>query len=189
LGSEAVVSLLREAAAGALVPAKQDQLDKAIQRHHHPGLLQHVVADRATFAALSQHNPHVAAALVVAVAAAARGQQDKAASEYFDDLITWVAGLDPLPSSLEAMAAVIRATHLPAAAVSTFILTCIAEVQQLQEASRQNRLARLLCALCLEALDQHSEAIYDVLPELESLCIQVSRRGWCTYCHARMYTA
>jgi hypothetical protein len=125
----------------------------ALQPHHMRGLV--------------EHNSSVAAELLLVLTA----RHPAAAAVY----AAAVAESPMSAQSVECISTVIARAELPDWVLTTFLSNCMQDTNACQDAGRQSRQVKLLCACVGLALQRQPASLAEALPELQAFCIQQSR--------------
>ncbi|KAI3436356.1 hypothetical protein D9Q98_002409 [Chlorella vulgaris] len=177
-------ALLYRAAQAPLVPLLQQQLTHTLQGPLAGAVMAPLAAaldgggdggggdDGSTLqlkhiAGLTEHNSAVAAELLVTLAM----HSPEAAAVF----AAAVAELPMTAQSVECLMAVATRAQLPDWVLTTFLANCMQETNASQDAGRQSRQVKLLCACVAVLLQRQPSALAESLPELLSFCIQQSR--------------
>ncbi|KAI7844730.1 hypothetical protein COHA_001817, partial [Chlorella ohadii] len=160
--AQRLIEALRGSLAAALTEAMAEAVDggaasssggarDALQPQHMRGLV--------------EHNSSVAAELLLALTA----RLPAAAAVY----AAAVAEAPMSAQSVECISTVIGRGELPDWVLTTFLSNCMQDTNACQDAGRQSRQVKLLCACVGLALQHQPASLAEALPELQSFCIQL----------------
>ncbi|CAL5228136.1 g11215 [Coccomyxa viridis] len=156
-------SIIAAALEGPLLPNDQQKIIHEIQEDEQ--VLQRCRMDPAMLPPLVEHNPGIAAALLL------RCLKGESAPDYLAVLVSMELSLH----SLEVVSRLTSSLDLPQDFINHYIANCIASCDRAEDKMKQNRMVRLVCVFLHSLLRNNNVNLQDLFLEVQAFCISYSR--------------